>query len=94
MWCVKPAGWIAFTARYDKPVRESSASESDPLASVGPLPGASNNHDIFQNVVIADVDGHAPSNELRAAAFRHIKKGGGYIQIPHDPSVKTTAKDI
>ena len=30
------------------------------------------------------MDGHAPSNELRAAAFRHIKKGGGYIQIPHD----------
>lgn len=40
----------------------------------------------FQNVVITDVDGHAPSNELRAAAVRHLKKkGGGYIEIPHEP---------
>ncbi|KAJ7200534.1 hypothetical protein GGX14DRAFT_571942 [Mycena pura] len=39
----------------------------------------------FQSVVITDVDGHASSNELRAAAFRHVKKkGGGYIQVPHD----------
>jgi Helitron helicase-like domain at N-terminus len=40
----------------------------------------------FQNVVIADVDGHALANELRAAALRHVKGGGGYIQIPHDPT--------
>jgi len=41
---------------------------------------------LFQNVVITDVDAHAPSNELRAAAIRHVKKkGGGYLEIPHDP---------
>ncbi|KAJ7729617.1 hypothetical protein B0H14DRAFT_3097930 [Mycena olivaceomarginata] len=28
----------------------------------------------FQNVVITDVEGHASSNELRAAAFRHVNK--------------------
>jgi hypothetical protein len=40
----------------------------------------------FQNVVITDVDGRAPPNERRAAAVRHIKKkGGAYVQIPHDP---------
>lgn len=40
----------------------------------------------FQNVVITDIDGHAPPNELRAAAVQHIKKkGGAYVQIPHDP---------
>jgi hypothetical protein len=41
----------------------------------------------FQNVVITDVVGHAPSNELCAATIRHVKKkkGGAYIQIPHDP---------
>ena len=38
----------------------------------------------FENVVITDIDGHAPPNELRAAALRHIKRGGGYIQIPHE----------
>ncbi|KAI9059154.1 hypothetical protein FKP32DRAFT_1580418, partial [Trametes sanguinea] len=40
----------------------------------------------FGKVVITDVDGRAPSNELRAAAIRHIKrKGGGYLAIPHAP---------
>ena len=40
----------------------------------------------FQNVVITDIDGHAPPNELQAAAVQHIKKkGGAYVQIPHDP---------
>ena len=40
----------------------------------------------FQKIVIADVDGNAPANELRAAALRHVKGGRGYIQIPHDPT--------
>jgi hypothetical protein len=41
----------------------------------------------FQNVVVTDVEGTAPANELRAAAVRHIKKkGGGYIEINHDPT--------
>ena len=41
----------------------------------------------FESVVITDVDVHTPSHELRAAAIRHYKqKGGGYIQIPHDPT--------
>ena len=41
----------------------------------------------FEKVVIADVDVHASSNELRAAAIRHVKKkGGGYIEIPHERS--------
>ncbi|OSD06277.1 hypothetical protein PYCCODRAFT_1442534 [Trametes coccinea BRFM310] len=40
----------------------------------------------FRKVVITDVDGRASSNELRAAAIRHIKnKGGGYLEIPHQP---------
>ncbi|KAJ3009702.1 hypothetical protein NUW54_g2705 [Trametes sanguinea] len=40
----------------------------------------------FQKVVITDVDGRAPANELRAAAIRHIKqKSGGYVEVPHGP---------
>ncbi|KAH7924613.1 hypothetical protein BV22DRAFT_1105361 [Leucogyrophana mollusca] len=39
---------------------------------------------VSASVVVTDVDGNAPANELRAAAIRHIqKKGGGYIEIPH-----------
>lgn len=40
--------------------------------------------DVFQHVVVTDVDGNAPAHELRAAALRHVKeKGGGFIQVPH-----------
>ncbi|KAK0197813.1 hypothetical protein F5146DRAFT_1099821 [Armillaria mellea] len=38
------------------------------------------------NVVIMDIDSGMSSNNLHAAAIRHIKcKGRGYIQIPQDP---------
>ncbi|KAJ7026678.1 hypothetical protein C8F04DRAFT_891735, partial [Mycena alexandri] len=39
----------------------------------------------FQSVVVADVDGHAPSADLRSAALKHMKKSGSnYVEIPHD----------
>ncbi|KAJ7673935.1 hypothetical protein DFH06DRAFT_913363, partial [Mycena polygramma] len=41
----------------------------------------------FQSVVVADVDGNAPSHELRSAALEHMKKpGSNYIELPHDPN--------
>ncbi|KAF8237218.1 hypothetical protein L208DRAFT_1248997 [Tricholoma matsutake] len=40
----------------------------------------------FQKLLISDMDGHASSNELRAAALRHVqKKKGGFLKLPHDP---------
>ncbi|KAG1738071.1 hypothetical protein EDD22DRAFT_982342 [Suillus occidentalis] len=42
----------------------------------------------FERVVVTNVDGNASTNKLRAAAVRHVKnKGGGYVQIPHDPEL-------
>ncbi|KAJ3804009.1 hypothetical protein EV368DRAFT_20905, partial [Lentinula lateritia] len=38
----------------------------------------------FESIVIADVDGDATVNELRAAAMCHIQKGGGYMEISHE----------
>ena len=41
----------------------------------------------FANVAITDVENVASSSQLAAAALRHLqKKGGAYIQIPHDPT--------
>ncbi|KAJ7643140.1 hypothetical protein DFH06DRAFT_920307, partial [Mycena polygramma] len=41
----------------------------------------------FQSVVVADVDGNAPSRELRSAALEHMKKpGSNYVELPHDPN--------
>lgn len=41
----------------------------------------------LHSIVITDVDSHASSNQLRAAAVRHMKqKGGGYLQISHEPN--------
>lgn len=63
----------AATSRYD--------SSPEPDLSTKPRDEAIP----LQSIVITDVDCHASSNELRAAALRHVKKGGGgYIQIPHD----------
>ncbi|TDL13848.1 hypothetical protein BD410DRAFT_817262 [Rickenella mellea] len=69
---------------------DSLTSRYDPTASIASnsqeVEAAVNTDIAFENVVITDVDGLAPANELRAAAVRHVKrKGGGYIQIPHDP---------
>ncbi|KAJ7776489.1 hypothetical protein DFH07DRAFT_689505, partial [Mycena maculata] len=62
----------AATSRYDStPSPDPSSKPDDSIP--------------FQNIVITDIDCHASSNELRAAALRHVQKsGGGYIQIPHD----------
>ncbi|KAJ7469830.1 hypothetical protein B0H11DRAFT_1636985, partial [Mycena galericulata] len=39
----------------------------------------------FQTVVVADVDGNAPSHVLRSAAMSHMRKSGSnYVEIPHD----------
>ncbi|KAJ6484547.1 hypothetical protein DFH09DRAFT_949299, partial [Mycena vulgaris] len=67
------------TSRYGStPTPDESLQKNESAATIP-----------FQNVsaVITDVDCHASSNELRAAALRHVKKkGGSYIKIPHDRS--------
>jgi hypothetical protein len=70
------AGWDSLTSRYDgSPPDVENTETSNPDSEIA-----------FQNVVITDVDGCAPSNELRAAAVRHVKKkSGGYIAVSHDP---------
>jgi hypothetical protein len=66
-------------SRYDEDVNFD-------MELVPPEISANNNEIPFQNVVITDIDGHVPPHELRAAALRHVKQGGGYIQILHDPT--------
>ncbi|KAH7931394.1 hypothetical protein BV22DRAFT_1101301 [Leucogyrophana mollusca] len=69
----------ALTSRYDALDAKLDEARSVSNGRPGELP--------FQNVVIADVDGNAPSNQLRAAALRHVKRqGGGYMEIPHGGS--------
>ncbi|KAJ7710813.1 hypothetical protein B0H17DRAFT_896836, partial [Mycena rosella] len=72
-------------------VRNSSASEAATSrydSTQAPDPSTNPDGSIpFQNLVIADIECHASSNELRAAALRHVKKkGGAYLDIPHDRS--------
>ncbi|KAJ7932933.1 hypothetical protein B0H13DRAFT_1856544 [Mycena leptocephala] len=50
------------------------------------IPGSSEPPAAPLSVVVTDVDGNAPANELRAAAVAHMKKpGSNYVEIPHDP---------
>ncbi|KAG1898532.1 uncharacterized protein F5891DRAFT_1129385 [Suillus fuscotomentosus] len=66
------------TSKYDAPSLDSEGMVDHCDATDIPVP--------FSNVVVTDVDAHAPANELRAAALRHVKqRGGGYIEVPHGP---------
>lgn len=73
----------ALTARYDNSVTLMPMSNDNS----GEVSGASSIDTLFEKVVIANVNGNASTNELCAAAIRHMKKNnGGYIEIPHDPT--------
>ncbi|KAJ7161927.1 hypothetical protein C8R43DRAFT_880400, partial [Mycena crocata] len=51
------------------------------------VPGSSETPEVPNLVVVTDVEGNAPSDELRAAAMRHMRKAGSnYVEIPHDRS--------
>ena len=40
----------------------------------------------FSSVVISDMENIVSTSQLAAAAIRHMwKKGGAYLQVPHDP---------
>ena len=64
------------------PSSSSTGSDSAPLtdsADTGDIP--------FSSVVITDVENGVSSSQLAAAAIRHLrKKGGAYLNIPHDPT--------
>ncbi|KIK64010.1 hypothetical protein GYMLUDRAFT_114166, partial [Collybiopsis luxurians FD-317 M1] len=71
----------------------TSNLSSDGLTSgYGPVQDGTSSSDIlekeipFESVVITYVDGNGTSNELRAAAVRHLKRNGSYVQLPHDPT--------
>ncbi|KZS89904.1 hypothetical protein SISNIDRAFT_475558 [Sistotremastrum niveocremeum HHB9708] len=72
--------------------RADTGSDLDVLVSRydAQVPGPDNaaptpSSELFEKVVITDVDGRASLNVMRAAALRHMKqKGGAFIQIPHE----------
>ena len=67
----------SLTARYDTAVR----SPSHPSR---PETEARDSDDVFETVVVANVDPNAPSHVLRAAAMEHVMKlGKSYVQVPH-----------
>ena len=39
----------------------------------------------FSNVVITDIDAHAPASDLKTAALRRFKRGGAFLAVPHEP---------
>ena len=57
--------------------RDSLTSRYDAMANTHDTQASEQSDIPFQNVVITDVDGSAPCNELQAAAIRHIKAGKG-----------------
>ena len=49
------------------------------------IPPSSDDQIQFEKVVITDIDAHAPSYQLKAAALQHAKQGGSFIEVPHNP---------
>ncbi|KAJ6576495.1 hypothetical protein DFH09DRAFT_1246414 [Mycena vulgaris] len=48
------------------------------------VPGSAAPPPASDSVVVTDIDGNAPSNDLRSAALKHMNKpGSNYIEIPH-----------
>ncbi|KAF9031283.1 hypothetical protein BJ165DRAFT_1417671 [Panaeolus papilionaceus] len=71
----------ASTSRYDniKGVDTPSHTPNAPQSNSSEIP--------FEKIVIMDVDGHTAAHKLKAAALHHMKNGGAYLQIPHNPSL-------
>ncbi len=43
--------------------------------------------DVFRSAIVSDLEGRdVTRKEMSAAALNHLKKGGGFVQIPHGPS--------
>ena len=66
--------------------QDSLTSTYDNLRNVHNERDHSNDPIPFEKLVIADVEGHVNSNELRLAALKHIQKtDGSFLTIPHGP---------
>lgn len=68
----------ALESRYDTGVSKENADDS--------LPPDESSEIEFSNLVITDVDAHAPANDLKAAALRHFKQGGAFHAVAHEPA--------
>ena len=63
--------------------QESLTSTYDNLRESSNVPNESD-HISFEKIMIADVEGHVTSSDLRIAALKHVqKKPGGFLTIPH-----------
>lgn len=67
----------ALTSRYDVTLSSSALGEQH-------VPIPPDAEIAFQKLVISDIDSHASSNELRAAALTHMQNKGHYLKFPHD----------
>jgi len=67
----------ALESRYDANPSEGNTDDTPPPDEQSKIE--------FSNVVITDIDAHAPANDLKSAALRHFKQGGGFLAVPHEP---------
>ena len=80
----------ASTSGYDPSCEDNTSHSansticSDPLGTMFPAPPP--DPDVsFPSVVIREIENTVSSSQMAAAAICHLKKkGGGYLQIPHD----------
>ena len=72
------------TSRYDGMTQDRPLQDDTAHMRSSHL---STTRDVFDTVVVTNVDPSAPSHVLQAAALEHVmKKGKGYLQVPHGPN--------
>ena len=73
------------TSRYDggiRSLREESESNNESAQS------------IIDSVIVTDVAGNASVAQLRDAAMRHFKSGGGYYELPHEKQAESEMYNV
>lgn len=58
------------------------------------LDALSQDQSLFEHVVVNDLEGHnVSSNEMATEALKHLKKGGGFVEIQHGSHPLNEYKD-
>lgn len=77
-YCIDPSdGQDTLSSRYD-------VGQRGPVDISHESDGSTVHSPVIDSLIVTDVDGNAPSKELKAAAMRHFRRGGSHFDIPHD----------
>ncbi|EKM80526.1 hypothetical protein AGABI1DRAFT_39015, partial [Agaricus bisporus var. burnettii JB137-S8] len=85
---------VEFVPNNDAVEQSTSGYASTSTESIS-LPNSVDSEIPFENVVLQDVDCHAPLKDLKVAALQHFKtEGKAFIEVPHFSSVASSFASV